>query len=665
MGWLALAVVVGLSICIFAAAIVIAETNRRAEALSVVAMASAQEVLQGLRAASASAIISDSHWSQAVTEMSVQLNEIRTVLQRGGPLLPGDAVGARALSSLPGVQWPGIAASLDAAVSSARSFQDYTRGLQAASVARAQLPAHRQRLAEALAQLQRFSELSNTQALQAVLIDINQLDAARINSIFGLESIDAGQQDALIARWETHVGQAAAWAATAGNPSADWPAHARAGARDLATASRSWLEHLNALKMAVPYRDAAWKALPQAQETWGQARADLKQAELTALQNMGRWLVADLVAWMALLVCLSSTLIWARWGWRNSAQRWSLSQDHLSLAETQDQLDHLARSLRAVVDRDGEVVQGLRLQDDPASGTFALTTMVNRMLESRERLGKQGLSNVDMIDSYWSRLNAAWADAGWSHGPMAWESMEALLSSTLRRLAAVTSETTASRQSLEAVRVSIGDGAGLAQESVGRNETLRSRLQMGAKRVKRQGEATQKTHAQVQALRLLAGRVRVLSMNAAIAAAGLGDPGREFGAMADEIHRLAETVGNALVDMEQVVEELIHEAHETSGVLEQGVSEVLDAGQLSTRLLSLLEAGHGRLTEVEQLWLRALASIRLLGADLEQHELPTTEALVIARRLRDFGAQGGRWLADANREARQWRQDIEELLKRL
>jgi methyl-accepting chemotaxis protein len=103
-------------------------------------------------------------------------------------------------------------------------------------------------------------------------------------------------------------------------------------------------------------------------------------------------------------------------------------------------------------------------------------------------------------------------------------------------------------------------GREIVQASQASTDGARQTLQDAAKRIKRMGESTQGIIQNTSLIRNLTLEMHVLSTNAAIESAAVGEKGRKFGVVAKEIQRLSKSTGETISQIEQQVRQVQEDA---------------------------------------------------------------------------------------------------------
>lgn len=136
-----------------------------------------------------------------------------------------------------------------------------------------------------------------------------------------------------------------------------------------------------------------------------------------------------------------------------------------------------------------------------------------------------------------------------------------------QRVAHIAEETAAAAQA--------GDRAALqAQEAV---SAIRRQVERSVSHMLDLGKQTQQIGGVLELIKELAEQTNILAINATIEAAGAGEHGKRFAAVADEIRKLADRVGGSAGEIRALIDEIRGAANATVMATEDG-SKTVDAG---------------------------------------------------------------------------------------
>ncbi|HJV34033.1 methyl-accepting chemotaxis protein [Geomonas sp.] len=120
-------------------------------------------------------------------------------------------------------------------------------------------------------------------------------------------------------------------------------------------------------------------------------------------------------------------------------------------------------------------------------------------------------------------------------------------------------------------------GSGDVHNATAGMERLRTQVQSIAQSMLQLGENSQKIGGIVEIIDEISDRTNLLSLNAAIEAAGAGESGKRFSVVAREVRRLAERTAEATRQIKALIEEIQQATNSTIMVTEEGTKGVDEA----------------------------------------------------------------------------------------
>lgn len=141
------------------------------------------------------------------------------------------------------------------------------------------------------------------------------------------------------------------------------------------------------------------------------------------------------------------------------------------------------------------------------------------------------------------------------------------ISESAQRVASIAGETAAAARAGDAV-------VQRSQETVG---SIRRQMELIVSHMLELGRKSQQIGGVVDVVNELAEQTNILAINATIEAAGAGEGGKRFGAVADEIRKLADRVANSTKDIRALVDEVRSAVNTTVMATESG-SKAVESG---------------------------------------------------------------------------------------
>ncbi|HLI29269.1 MAG TPA: methyl-accepting chemotaxis protein [Chloroflexota bacterium] len=125
------------------------------------------------------------------------------------------------------------------------------------------------------------------------------------------------------------------------------------------------------------------------------------------------------------------------------------------------------------------------------------------------------------------------------------------------------------------------EGAEAVRQTIDGMARIRGQVQETAKKIKRLGESSQEIGQIVQLIQEIADQTNLLALNAAITAAMAGEHGRGFAVVADEVRRLAERASAATRQIAELVKSIQMDTAEAVVAMENGTREVVEGSRLA------------------------------------------------------------------------------------
>lgn len=271
--------------------------------------------------------------------------------------------------------------------------------------------------------------------------------------------------------------------------------------------------------------------------------------------------------------------------WVMGYQRWRAQQDGHKGAVLSSALEKMTRELRKIIALESTHD---KLFQPPESPVFALSSMINQVLtlkseasslmEEQGRVLQTSSFELDGLAGMALQKNAE------SHGLVASLAQNGTIQAEV--LADLSHKV---EQAVEMCQHSIETsfrGGAIVQETSWKMESLRENTQSTAKRIKRLGEGTQTITASSDMIKDMTRKVKVLALNLAVEAAGHGEQGKAFAALARELERLAQSAEESVKDIDNQITIIQTDAKETVSSMENGITDVVQVARLSSESIN-------------------------------------------------------------------------------
>ncbi len=152
------------------------------------------------------------------------------------------------------------------------------------------------------------------------------------------------------------------------------------------------------------------------------------------------------------------------------------------------------------------------------------------------------------------------------------------VSTTMKELLSTSRQIAQSAQRVAAIADETASSADQGDQAVAKAleaiQTIQRQVEQIVHHMLELGKRTQQIGAVLEIIKELAEQTNILSINATIEAAGAGENGKRFGAVAEEIRKLADRVGNSAGEVRSLIEEIRAAANTTVMVTEDGSKAV-------------------------------------------------------------------------------------------
>lgn len=353
---------------------------------------------------------------------------------------------------------------------------------------------------------------------------------------------------------------------------------------ELAQASQSLATASATLAQLLPARLGAQGLQQPLREAAAQVEKPLAQigTRVLAMQSNRPWSIY--VSWAGAFLVMVGLAGLVRSAMVLSREQWAASQEIQAGSGVSTQLERLTRQLRRVVTKDGSVMGNGKLDEDPKAATFALASMINRILENHERFQESVHGNADSLTLIHNEATSA---GGRLAALVARLLEQANRASALARGGAEElarlSQSRGAQQAHRMVEMTTTTEMAI-QEGAFKMDAMRETVQSTSKRLKRLAESAQGIATATDVIDNISRRVKVLSTNAAIEAAAHGENGRKFAVLAKEIERLSQSVHDAAGDIGRIVQLIQSDAQETVAAMELSTSEVVASTDMTVKV---------------------------------------------------------------------------------
>lgn len=400
-------------------------------------------------------------------------------------------------------------------------------------------------------------------------------------------------------------------------------------------ASSATLAEATPVRLRVKAAKPQWRApLITGQEALDKAASVVfKMARGTGWGTYASWALGLLGVFGLVMLALD----WSR----NQRTASLVSRESIAVQQGQEQIDQVTRQLRRIVPGDAPIQKGMRIHEEPESMSFPIASMINRILDTfdyaEEEIKTQALE-IDMGLASGLEAGKNLSTQSQRHRQSLAQT-ETAVHDLAKQSAGLARKSAALVGTLEQCSENLKQSVSVMQQGMFQGDALRENTQDSAKRIKRLSESAQTISMAVDLIYGVIQQVQVLSMNVAIEAANAGEQGRKFVVISQEIQRLVAKGTSATQQIDKIIETILTDAKETVAAMEQGTSEVVESGKLSTKAM-------GSMREVEKELVSLLVDLPKLSKDLERQALSSADTVsqiqLVGTNMSDTVADAGK-----------------------
>lgn len=574
------------------------------------------QMQSGVQALSSEAVLAARGNAGAIDRLRqsrASISTLRGLLRTGGYAAPSDPAPVLILEGRPGFPLQALDAALAQFDEQQRQLEESAARLRQAAEAEESLARALGEIEALLPQIQRTRALSSGAWGQSLSDPVSVLSRQEMRTMRVIFAPLPGA-DSLQAAWSTQFKATAARLeelAAKAERDPDLPPTARTLVKNLSAATAALAQATATLAQAQPDRLAAQRLQAPILDAAAAIQAPLSEIGTKVLALGAARPLATYLSWLGMALVLISIAALARAVVVLDVRHWAISQDSRQGLGVAAAVERMTVRLRHILAQDGQATDGVRLQEDPSLETFALSSMINSLLDAQDRLRTRALGEVDGVGLVASEAIAPTGRIQVQARQLDERSqrMSALARAIAQDLARQAQDPTAKKARR---MVELTTAAELVmQEGTNKMDAMRETVQATSKRLKRLAEGAQSIAAASVVIDEISRRVKVLSTNAAIEAAAHGEGGRKFAVLAKEIERLSQSAHQSAVDIGQIVAIIQNDAQETVATMERSTSEVVASTELAQRASQAMR-------EIEHMSTSLVESIQAMAQEVEK-----------------------------------------------
>jgi len=560
-----------------------------------------------------------------------KVNVSMTLLEKGGYANPSDPAPVISLPNEAGVSLEPLRQALAKMDAKIRPLEESASQLRDAAAAEKTLAQSLEQINKALLNIERSPQLASGgwgNALASTRSVLSRPEMKTMQVIFsplpGAETLQGS--------WAQQFGQLNQQLAVlvAGvDKDTSLSASSKTQVRSLASGVETLAGATAVLSQTLPARLAAQGLQGPIQEAITEVQAPIGTlgTQIVALQNERA--ISEYLGWLGSLMALVGLIGLGFATWALARDHWEASHARKQGAGVADALERATNTLKRILSGDANYLGSGRLEESPESPTFALSSMVNRVLERQEDQREKQAALADQMLSLLAELtNRNVRIKGLGTTLRDHSNSSSGLSNSMARALAVVVEESSTSPVQELVELSASLEMQM-QEGGFKMDQSRENIQSASKLLKRFAEGAQNIAEATNVLDGISRQIKVLSTNTAIQAAMLGEPGRRFSVLATETERLSSLAHETAADVAKEVQSIQADAQNAVAAMERSTAEVVASGQISGRAASTvrdLESVLGNLSKTIENGSRNLEKQTIVSLSISKGCDESTEA---------------------------------------
>ncbi|MDD9266134.1 methyl-accepting chemotaxis protein [Paenibacillus sp. GCM10023248] len=307
------------------------------------------------------------------------------------------------------------------------------------------------------------------------------------------------------------------------------------------------------------------------------------------------------------------------------------------------QLAQINKFIRVNAEGSGDLTQRLQVQEFAGDETRELAKWINNMIDSLEGIMLQVKQAAAEVQTSQELMNESTGSTEQSTGRMSTQihNMIRSLRGQLKDIDIAKDVTQNMSGTLRELEDKASDQIAVAQDEVGRIGDKMDQISVKVADTNRTIQTflltTQEIPKLLKVIEEISAQTNLLSLNASIEAARVGEHGKGFAVVAGEIRKLADLTKKSTEEINETIEQIERHANEAFLSMEEGTKVVLEGTQIVAAATEILSSASARDTKKTQVVEEVVALMeKVAGVSKENRQISAEVEQTVQELLHDM-----------------------------
>ncbi|NQX67526.1 methyl-accepting chemotaxis protein [Paenibacillus alba] len=307
------------------------------------------------------------------------------------------------------------------------------------------------------------------------------------------------------------------------------------------------------------------------------------------------------------------------------------------------QLSQINKFIRLNAEGSGDLTQRLKVQEFAGDETQELAKWINNMIDSLEGIMLQVKQAAAEVQVSQERMNESTGSTEQSTGRMSTQihNMIRSLRGQLKDIDIAKDVTQNMSGTLRELEEKASGQIAVAQDEVGRigdkMNHISAKVAETNRAIQTFLQTTQEIPKLLQVIEEISAQTNLLSLNASIEAARVGEHGKGFAVVAGEIRKLADLTKKSTTEINETIEQIERHANEAFISMEEGTQVVLEGTQIVAAASEILSSANAHDTMKTQVVEEVVALMeKVAGVSKENRQISAEVERTVQELLQDM-----------------------------